>query len=130
MILVAGESRIVSDLLNWGTSIVGRTHARLYDWIVYQRGSKARERKEKNSSAARSSLFIQSSSHVIITICPYGSPYVISQFYIAYSRHTPLPLRRMLKYEVEILHSCYWLSKSIVRVALGSYWLTCRSLAP
>jgi len=27
--------------------------ASLYDWIVYKRGSKARERKEKNSSAAR-----------------------------------------------------------------------------
>ena len=27
--------------------------ASLYNWIVYKRGSKARERKEKNSSAAR-----------------------------------------------------------------------------
>jgi len=36
--------------------------ASLYDWIVYKRGSKARERKEKNSSAAR--YFMRSSSHV------------------------------------------------------------------
>ena len=35
----------VSDLVNRGTSIARRMHASLYDWIVYKRGSKARERK-------------------------------------------------------------------------------------
>jgi len=34
----------------------------LYNWIVYKRGSKARERKEKNSSAAQ--YFIRSLSYV------------------------------------------------------------------
>jgi hypothetical protein len=35
----------VSDLVNQGTSTVKRMYASLYDWIVYKRGSKARERK-------------------------------------------------------------------------------------
>jgi hypothetical protein len=50
----AGRSRVllcgplviyISDLVNRGISIARRTHASLYDWIVYKRGSKARERK-------------------------------------------------------------------------------------
>ena len=56
------STSIVSDSVNRGTSTARRTHASLYDWIVYKRGSKARERKEKNSSAAR--YFMRSSSHV------------------------------------------------------------------
>jgi hypothetical protein len=36
---------VVSDLVNRGTSTAKRMHASLYDWIVYKRGSKARERK-------------------------------------------------------------------------------------
>ena len=43
-------------------STARRTHASLYNWIVYKRGSKARERKEKNSSAAR--YFMRSLSYV------------------------------------------------------------------
>jgi len=35
----------ISDLVNQGISTARRTHASLYDWIVYKRGSKARERK-------------------------------------------------------------------------------------
>jgi hypothetical protein len=41
----------------------------LYDWIVYKRGSKAKEKeRKKTSSTARS--FIQSSSHVITAVLP------------------------------------------------------------
>jgi len=36
---------IVSDSVNRGTSTARRTHASLYNYIVYKRGSKARERK-------------------------------------------------------------------------------------
>ena len=36
---------IVSDPVNQGTSIARRTRASLYNWIVYKRESKARERK-------------------------------------------------------------------------------------
>jgi hypothetical protein len=35
----------VSDLVNRGTSTAKRMYASLYNWIVYKRGSKARERK-------------------------------------------------------------------------------------
>src|SRR6266699_3737847 len=35
----------VSDSVNRGTSTAKRMQASLYDWIVYKRGSKARERK-------------------------------------------------------------------------------------
>src|SRR6266700_5196783 len=35
----------VSDSVNRGTSTAKRMHASLYDWIVYKRGSKAREMK-------------------------------------------------------------------------------------
>ena len=52
----------VSDSVNRGMSTARRAHASLYDWIVYKRGSKAREREEKNSSAAR--YFMRPSSHV------------------------------------------------------------------
>jgi len=45
----------VSDLVNRGTSTARRTHASLYDWIVYKRGSKARERKGEEGQ--RSSKF-------------------------------------------------------------------------
>jgi hypothetical protein len=38
-------ARYISDLVNRGTSTARKTHASLYDWIVYKRGSKARERK-------------------------------------------------------------------------------------
>ena len=34
-----------SDSVNQGMSTAKRRHASLYDWIVYKRGSKARERK-------------------------------------------------------------------------------------
>src|SRR6266700_5710339 len=37
--------RSVSDSVNRGTSTAGRMQASLYDWIVYQRRYKARERK-------------------------------------------------------------------------------------
>jgi hypothetical protein len=37
--------RLISDLVNQGISTVRRMYASLYNWIVYKRGSKARERK-------------------------------------------------------------------------------------
>ena len=39
------QARYVSDSVNRGTSTARRMHTSLYDWIVYQRTSKARERK-------------------------------------------------------------------------------------
>jgi len=53
--------RSVSDLVNRGTSTARGTRKPV-QLVVYKRGSKARERKEKNSSAAR--YFIWSLSHV------------------------------------------------------------------
>ena len=35
----------ISDLVNRGTSIARGIYTSLYNWIVYKRGSKARERK-------------------------------------------------------------------------------------
>jgi len=46
------EVLIVSNLVNRGISMVGGTRKPV-QLVVYKRGSKARERKEKNSSAAR-----------------------------------------------------------------------------
>ena len=40
----------VSDLVNRGISIVRRTYASLYDWIVYKRGSKAREKERRRAA--------------------------------------------------------------------------------
>ena len=46
----------VSDSVNRGTSIARRMHASLYDWIVYKRGSKAKERKGEEGER-RSKLY-------------------------------------------------------------------------
>ena len=45
----------VSDLVNQGTSTARGLHASLYNWIVYKRGSKARERKGEEGQ--RRSMF-------------------------------------------------------------------------
>ena len=52
MVFVSGRSRDtillgVSDSVNQGISTARGTHASLYDWIVYKRGSKARERRRE-----------------------------------------------------------------------------------
>jgi len=51
---ISGDTSIVdtvSNLVNQGTSTAGGTRKPV-QLVVYKRGSKARERKEKNSSAA------------------------------------------------------------------------------
>jgi len=37
----------ISDLVNQGISTARRTYASLYNWIVYKRGSKAKEKERK-----------------------------------------------------------------------------------
>src|SRR6266700_2209749 len=49
------DREIVSDSVNRGTSTARRMQASLYDWIVYQRRSKAREREGEEEQ--RRSIF-------------------------------------------------------------------------
>jgi hypothetical protein len=61
---------LVSDLVNRGISTVRKTYASLYDWIVYKRGSKARERKgEQKQRRSKLGSFMRSSSHVTAKFC-------------------------------------------------------------
>ncbi len=50
-------SYTVSDSVNRGMSTAGRTRASLYDWIVYKRGSKAKEKERKRQVATRGVIY-------------------------------------------------------------------------
>ena len=49
--------RFVSGSVNRDIIIARRTHASLYDWIVYKRGFKAREKERKRQAATRGVIY-------------------------------------------------------------------------
>src|SRR6266566_259826 len=67
--------RSVSDSVNRGTSTARRMQASLYDWIVYQRRYKARERKgeRKTGSVVGSYKYLRRAAKALVISEPMAT---------------------------------------------------------